>query len=126
MKQGLGRLASRAPLPAIAVDKAGRFLLRGNMTGTAQPGRGSLIQRPGNPPEVLKLPDFVDCWAGGLIFFKSKASYAGELSKFDFSWFIPAIVKHRRLLRRNSSHFVRAPDNRFGHAFFQVVMDRCS
>jgi len=33
-----------------------------------------------------------------LILFTSRASLAERLSKFDFSWFVPAIVKYRKLL----------------------------
>jgi hypothetical protein len=32
------------------------------------------------------------------LLFTSRASLAGELAKFDFSWFIPAVVKYRKML----------------------------
>src|SRR4029077_17544591 len=35
--------------------------------------------------------------AGELILVTGRASLAGSLAKFDFSWFIPSLVKYRRL-----------------------------
>jgi subfamily B ATP-binding cassette protein HlyB/CyaB len=35
---------------------------------------------------------------GRALLFTSRASVAGDLMRFDFSWFIPAIVKYRRFL----------------------------
>ena len=28
----------------------------------------------------------------------SRASISGDIAKFDFSWFIPPLIKHRKLL----------------------------
>jgi ATP-binding cassette, subfamily B, bacterial HlyB/CyaB len=37
-------------------------------------------------------------YAGRLLQVASRASVLGELAKFDFSWFVPAVVKYRKLL----------------------------
>ena len=34
----------------------------------------------------------------GCALFNARASLAGELAKFDFTWFIPAVIKYRKLL----------------------------
>ena len=55
----------------------------------------------------------------------SRASLMGDLAKFDFSWFIPALVKHRRLL--GEVLFISFMLQLFGLVsplFFQVVMDK--
>jgi subfamily B ATP-binding cassette protein HlyB/CyaB len=57
-----------------------------------------LVQHPGRGPAVLALSTFFKDWNGEFIFFASKASFAGEASAFDFTWFIPALIKYRRLL----------------------------
>ncbi len=91
------------PLPAIALDRSeGFFILAKYDPGTAGKPESAaaalprlLIQYPGKPPEVVHLDEFMARWSGQLIFLTSRASYAGEMANFDFSWFIPAIVKYR-------------------------------
>ena len=64
-------------------------------------------------------------WTGELILFASRASLVGEFSKFDFTWFIPAIVKYRVLL--SEVLFVSLVLQGFALVtplFFQVVMDK--
>ena len=95
------RLA-KTPLPAIAIGLeavdgtpggADFFLLARIDQGRA------LIQSPGvGRPESLSLDALQAQWSGELILFTSRASIAGEMAKFDFTWFIPAVVKYRRLL----------------------------
>jgi len=41
---------------------------------------------------------FAEQWTGELILVTSRASLAGNLARFDFSWFIPSLVKYRHLL----------------------------
>lgn len=87
----------RSPLPAIGIDSAGEFIMVGKVDTAQDPVR-VLVQRPGHPPEVRMLEDFLAQWSGELIFLTSKASFAGEMAKFDFTWFIPAVVKYRKAL----------------------------
>ena len=99
-----------APLPALAQGKDGQYFILakvdqdnsltrpiGDAPGGTERGR-VLIQRAGEPPQVLSLATFLAQWTGELIFFTSKASFVSEASRFDFTWFIPAVVKYRRLL----------------------------
>ena len=88
----------KAPLPAIAVDHAGQYFILAKIDAANANGHRVLIQRPNASPEFVALTDFMQMWAGELIFITSKANYAGETAKFDFTWFIPAIIKYRRLL----------------------------
>ncbi|MDP2834307.1 MAG: type I secretion system permease/ATPase, partial [Pseudomonadota bacterium] len=109
------------PLPALALDKdGGYFILARIDDGQA------LIHDPASPrPESLPLDELQARWAGDLILFTSRASLAGELAKFDFTWFIPAIVKYRRLL--GEILLVSFALQLFALVtplFFQVVMDK--
>ena len=127
------RLA-HAPLPAIGLDRNGQYFIlarvesAGAADGTAarEPAVSKvLLQHPGQPPQVLPLSDFLAAWSGELIFFTSKANYAGDMAKFDFSWFIPAIVKYRRLLGEVLLiSLVLQIVGLVTPMFFQVVMDK--
>ncbi len=100
VEQDVERL-ERAPMPAIAVDKQGNFFIAvrfGYAAGDKNQPR-VLIQQPGNPEvQVLTIPEFTEQWSGQFIFCISKMNYMRDLTKFDFSWFIPAIVKYRQLI----------------------------
>lgn len=114
-----------APLPAIAIDKEGRFFIAARVDSSNKESVRILIQRPGEAPAVLALGDFIQGWSGQLIFFASKASYAGEIARFDFSWFVPAVVKYRRfLLEVLLISLVLQILGLVTPMFFQVVMDK--
>jgi len=94
-------------------------------------GERVLLQRPGaaDPaearPTMQPMTLFAERWSGELILFASKGSLAGDMARFDFSWFIPSLVKYRRLLSEVLliSFFLQL----FGLVsplFFQVVMDK--
>lgn len=128
----------RAPLPAIAQDQAGSFFIvakydaaqgkpgPGDAPAEVDPSRARLlVQRCGEAPRIVSLTDFLAEWTGELIFFTSKANYAGDVSRFDFSWFIPAVVKYRKLLGEVLLiSFVLQIIGLVTPMFFQVVMDK--
>lgn len=118
----------RAPMPAIAIDKNGGFFIAvrfGYEQGDKTKPR-MVVQQPGNPEaKVLDLPSFLDIWSGKFIFCISKANYLRDLAKFDFSWFIPAIVKYRKLLGEVLViSFVMQLIGLATPLGFQVVMDK--
>jgi subfamily B ATP-binding cassette protein HlyB/CyaB len=124
VRQSPERLAL-APLPAIAIDNEDRFFIAARVDASNKESPRVLIQRPGEPPVVLSMADFMATWNGQLIFFTSKASYAGEIARFDFSWFIPAVVKYRKLLTEVLLiSFVLQLIGLATPMFFQVVMDK--
>lgn len=64
-------------------------------------------------------------WSGQLMLVSSRASLLGEMAKFDFSWFIPALVKYRRLLGEVLLiSFMLQLFGLVSPLFFQVVMDK--
>ena len=112
-------------VPAIFIGRDGSFGILGRIECSDEAMR-VLIHRSSMPqPAWLSPEQFAACWNGQLILFASRASLAGELSRFDFSWFIPAIVKYRKLL--SEVLLVSVVLQLFALVtplFFQVVMDK--
>ncbi len=126
VQQNPGRL-DRAPLPAVAQAKGDRNYF---VVGQYQAGDGTraprvLVQFPGEAPSVLTQERLLEIWTGKLIYFTSKSSIAGTLARFDFSWFIPAIVTYRKLLGEVLAlSLVLQLIALATPLFFQVVMDK--
>ncbi|MGU7775772.1 type I secretion system permease/ATPase [Burkholderia sp. MR1-5-21] len=117
----------RAPLPAVAQSKdgGGYFLVGHYQAGDGSRAPRALIQIPGAPPKVLTRDQLLAIWTGELVYFTSRSSIAGALARFDFSWFIPAIVTYRKLL--GEVVLISLVLQLIGLAtplFFQVVMDK--
>ncbi len=112
-------------VPAIFIDCDGGFGIFGRVESNESATR-VLIHRPAEPhPTWLSLDQFIGCWSGELILFASRASLAGELTRFDFSWFIPAVVKYRKLLAEVLLvSVVLQLLALVTPLFFQVVMDK--
>lgn len=124
VRQPADRL-DRAPLPAIAIDHEGRYLIIAKVDASQAENPRVLIQRPGEPPAIVSREAFLALWSGELIFITSKASYAGAMARFDFSWFIPAVVKYRKLLVEILLiSLVLQLIGLVTPMFFQVVMDK--
>lgn len=78
-----------------------------------------------NPPVIETMDNFIRRWTGELMLITSRASQVGALAKFDFSWFIPSLVKYRKLL--GEVLLISLMLQLFGLVsplFFQVVMDK--
>ena len=93
-------------------------------------GQCVLFQDPsdavgGGRPAIEPLSSFAVRWTGALILLTSRASVAGELARFDFSWFIPSLIKYRRLFVEvlAISLFLQL-FALVSPLFFQVVMDK--
>ncbi len=115
----------KAPLPAIAFDTDDRAFIAARYDESNPDNPRILIQRPGEPPAVLTRQAFLAAWSGEFVLLTSKANFSGNLAKFDFSWFIPAIVKYRRLLGEILMiSLVLQIIGLITPLFFQVVMDK--
>lgn len=118
---------SLTPLPALAVlrneDGGERLVILAQCDA-----QRVLLQDPGADsarPVIETLDVFAAHWTGELVLIASRASLAGELTKFDFSWFIPSLVKHRRLLGEVLFiSFILQLFALLSPLFFQVVMDK--
>ncbi|MFC6839606.1 type I secretion system permease/ATPase [Xanthomonas theicola] len=110
-----------ATLPALAlVPEGAPFIL-----AQAQDDRILIHDLAERRPRTLSSAEFQARYAGRLLQVASRASVLGELAKFDVSWFIPALVKYRRLMLEVFvvSLFIQL----FALVtplFFQVVMDK--
>lgn len=109
------------PLPAIARDNNGEWFIIARVDQDKV-----LIHDPqSRRPEKIALADLRVRWSGELLLLRSEASKTAELSRFDFTWFIPAIVKYRKLLGEVLvASFVLQILSLLTPLFFQVVMDK--
>jgi len=127
------------PLPALALMRQspagdgsaaeGQAALTGRVVILAQcDGKRILLQDPstgGSRPVIESVEVFASQWTGELILITSHASLTGELAKFDFSWFVPALVKYRKLLGEVLLiSFMLQLFALVSPLFFQVVMDK--
>jgi subfamily B ATP-binding cassette protein HlyB/CyaB len=109
------------PLPAMALDVDGNYFVIAQVDGERV-----LIHDPrAERPQVVSQQELQARWLGKLVLFASRASLAGQLARFDFSWFIPAMVKYRKLLGEVllMSFFLQL-FALVSPLFFQVVMDK--
>ena len=115
------------PLPALALmrspDGQNRTVILAQIDG-----QRVLLQDPSVPggrPTIEPIDVFAQQWTGQLILITSQAALAGALAKFDFSWFIPSLVKYRKLLGEVLLiSFMLQLFALVSPLFFQVVMDK--
>lgn len=114
------RLA-KTQLPAIAQHQDGHYFVLAQLNEDKV-----LIQDPLNQgPESLSFDEFNERWNGQLILVTKRAGILSELKKFDFSWFVPAILKYKKLLLEVllASFFIQI-FALITPLFFQVVIDK--
>lgn len=111
----------RVSLPAIACMKDGTFCVLASASFDKV-----LLRDPLQPhPQELKRDEFVERWSGEVILITSRAFTGGFLRRFDFTWFIPEIIRYRKLFGEIllASFFVQL----FALVtpiFFQLVIDK--
>jgi ATP-binding cassette, subfamily B, bacterial HlyB/CyaB len=82
------------PFPAIAKRIDGRSVVLAKLEGEKV-----LLQDPTEArPLILSREQFESMWTGELLLFTRRANLRLQDLKFNFTWFIPAIVKYRRFL----------------------------
>jgi ATP-binding cassette, subfamily B, bacterial HlyB/CyaB len=82
-----------APLPAIVRLADDSFML----LAACRDGQ-ALIQRPGAAPETLALSALEGLWTGETVYLATRSGLGGTARRFDVTWFIPALMRYRRLL----------------------------
>jgi subfamily B ATP-binding cassette protein HlyB/CyaB len=111
----------KTPLPALAQHRDGHWLI----IASADAER-VLVQDPLEPrPLTLPRELFEPAWNGRLVLLARRAAAKGDPARFGFRWFIPALIKYRRLFGEVllASFFLQF----FGlitPLFFQVVIDK--
>jgi subfamily B ATP-binding cassette protein HlyB/CyaB len=82
------------PFPAMAKRTDGRYVVLAKLEGEK-----ALVQDPTEVrPLILSRGQFESAWTGQLLLFTKRANLRFKDLKFDFTWFIPAIVKYRKFL----------------------------
>ncbi|WP_025897178.1 type I secretion system permease/ATPase [Sneathiella glossodoripedis] len=108
-------------LPAIAENHAGEYVILAKVAEDQV-----LIQDPQEGrPTTLTREEFEASWSGRLILLTTRAQEVGEDRRFDFTWFIPSIVRFRRLFGEVliASFFIQI-FALITPMFFQVVIDK--
>lgn len=49
-------------------------------------------------PQTLPRETFEQAWYGGLILISKRSALPDAIRKFNFGWFVPAILKHKKIL----------------------------
>jgi ATP-binding cassette, subfamily B, bacterial HlyB/CyaB len=123
-KSSIDRIESIA-LPVIAKGVNGSAFIIAAIDKAVTGGK-ALIQDPTQPaPESLTFEQLASRWDGQVIAITPRGISARGMRKFDFTWFIPALVKHRKLIGEVliASFFVQMVAL-VTPLFFQVVMDK--
>jgi len=109
----------RLPLPALANGPQG-WILIGRIAGEE-----ALIQRAGASVSKVTRAELEDVWFGELLLVTTRENAGLTSRSFDVSWFIPQIVKYRRLI--GEVLLITLALNLLGLAaplFFQNVVDK--
>src|SRR5260221_5886538 len=114
------RLA-KAPLPAIASRRDGRFFILAKIAD----GRALVRDPVDGGAVVVGRGELEASWDGHLIVFARRASLAELSRRFDVTWFLQAMLKYRRLLGEVliASLFLQI-FALVSPLFFQVVIDK--
>lgn len=119
-KVSLERL-DRTPLPAITQDKSGNFFIIARL----DQGKALIHDPKAQRPEIITMEVLAERWTSQLLLVGTANGAPGETSRFDFTWFIPAVVKYRKLLGEVLLvSFVLQIFSLITPLFFQVVMDK--
>jgi subfamily B ATP-binding cassette protein HlyB/CyaB len=125
IRTGFGQL-SQTPLPALANGPEGWFVI-GRVGGDE-----ALVQFPTRDADAATVPirklsreQLEAIWSGEIVLITTRESVVADTRRFDVSWFIPQIVKYRRLI--GEVLLITLALNLLGLAaplFFQNVIDK--
>lgn len=83
-----------APLPAMVTCQDGHHIVVAKIVAEQV-----LVQDPWEDrPRLLDRTAFRNMWRGEIVLVTKRAGHRSSQERFDLTWFIPAIVKYRRLL----------------------------
>ena len=117
---------SKTPLPAIAETKDGQFCILAKVAeNEAQDARALMHDPIENRPVALTRAELEKHWSGRLLLMTKRASLSESFAKFDIAWFIPAILKYKRILTEVLiASFVLQLFALVTPLFFQVIIDK--
>lgn len=118
-----GTLATlkKVALPAVAKHNDGHYFIIAKMDGDQLVIHDPLLGQP----KTIDTEALLEHWSGELILVTKRSLLPGMTGKFDISWFIPAILKYRKLLGEVllASFFIQL-FALITPLFFQVVVDK--
>ncbi len=119
-KQKLSRL-DKAPLPFIIEKKDGTFAI----LAAVADDKVLIKDTTQAAPQQLSMEEFKELWNGYAILLTTRVHVAGVLRRFDFSWFIPELIRYRRVFKEVllASFFVQLLAL-LTPIFFQLVIDK--
>lgn len=111
----------KVTLPALSQRKDGRFWVVAKVADDKVLVHDPLEKRP----LALPMDMFLESWAGELILVTRRAGLGDQFRKFNLKWFIPEIMKYRKLLGEVllASFFIQL-FALITPLFFQVVIDK--
>lgn len=108
-------------LPAVVWREDGQHFLLAKIDGD----RYLIHDLDEGKPIILNKEQFNERYSGQVILVASRASILGQLAKFDFTWFIPAVIKYRRIfLEVLGVSVIIQLFALITPMFFQIVMDK--
>jgi len=109
------------PVPALAAMADGSWVVIGRVLADRV-----LVQDPGvGRPQELPRAAFEDDWSGRAVLLARADAVAGEDRRFDLTWFIPPLVKHRHILFQvTAASFVVQCFGLATPLFVMLVMDK--
>lgn len=128
VKSSFDRL-NNSLLPAMAKTKSGEYFILARSSEKAADGTGDtrfLVLHAGEKtPQQLSFEEFDELWGGELLLLTKRDKLLGSVRDFDISWFIPSLVKYRKLFGEVliASFFIQM-FALITPLFFQVVMDK--
>ena len=111
----------KTPLPAMVQNIDGSYYILAGLKDDQV-----LVQNPSEKnPQTINREDFLKNWTGKVILFTKRASLTNPGGQFDISWFIPALVKYKKLfLEVLLASFFLQLFALMTPLFFQVVIDK--
>ena len=84
---------SITPLPLICIGRDGDYFVLAKAEN-----KSCVIARANAAPQIVSEQALREIWEGHAILLSKRDSLSEALGKFDISWFIPALVKYRRVI----------------------------
>ncbi|WP_053981910.1 type I secretion system permease/ATPase [Marinagarivorans algicola] len=113
-------------LPAIAKAKDGAYIILAKVAQNDTPTPVLIQDLREQAPRAISVDEFKEIWSGEIILLSRKQTLTESLlKKFDISWFIPALIKYKKLFFEVliASFFLQLAAL-ITPFFFQIVMDK--
>ena len=112
----------QTPMPALMLDLEGRHFI---LAQVSDEGKALIQEGSSSSPKIVQSSEVLRRSEGRALLIASRVSLAGDLMRFDFSWFIPVIIKYRKfLLEVLAISAILQLVGLIWPLMFQVVMDK--